>query len=207
MPNPQRCFHCQRYGHSALSFRGKTCAKCGKNYHPSENCSNLPCCINCGEPHPAYSRSCRKWKQEKEIITLKVKENISFPEARKRFSFLQKGPYSLMARAGVCHQSLSVETQVCPNDLVIPPPPPASQRFGPRLTFVVGTEDTTGASRWCRGEGCLCANGGETRGETATAASGRRHWCLLHSKGRAIERCACLGYSDPSQEEGGCVLF
>ncbi|CAN7995165.1 unnamed protein product [Ixodes pacificus] len=102
-----------RYGHSAQSCRGKTtCAKCGKNDHPAENCSNPPCCINCGEPHPAYSRSCRKWKQEKEIITLKVKENISFPEARKRFSFLQKGPYSLVARAGGVPSKSSVGTQV-----------------------------------------------------------------------------------------------
>ncbi|CAN8028736.1 unnamed protein product [Ixodes persulcatus] len=66
VPNPRRCFHCQRFGHSAQSCRGKTtCAKCGQNDHPSDNCANPPHCVNCGEPHAAYSRSCKKWKEEK----------------------------------------------------------------------------------------------------------------------------------------------
>ncbi|CAN7937950.1 unnamed protein product [Ixodes hexagonus] len=133
VPNPRRCFHCQRFGHSAQSCRGKTtCAKCSRTDHPADNCSNAPHCVNCGEPHPAYSRACKKWKDEKEIIILKVKEGISFPEAMKRLSFLQKGSYSTVARAGGVPSRSSVGTQVCPQDLVIPPAPPAIRKSAPR---------------------------------------------------------------------------
>ncbi|KAG0420237.1 hypothetical protein HPB47_003593 [Ixodes persulcatus] len=42
---------------SPFSCRGKTtCAKCGQNDHLSDNCANPPHCVNCGEPHAAYSR-------------------------------------------------------------------------------------------------------------------------------------------------------
>ncbi|CAN7938570.1 unnamed protein product [Ixodes hexagonus] len=133
VPNPRICFHCQRFGHSAQSCRGKTTgAKCGQNDHPADNCANTVHCVNCSGPHPAYSRSCKKWKEEKEIITLKVKEDISFPDARKRLSFLQKGSYSLVTRAEGVSSRTSVGTQVCPKDLVAPPAPPATQRSAPR---------------------------------------------------------------------------
>ncbi|XP_049268933.1 sterile alpha motif domain-containing protein 1-like [Rhipicephalus sanguineus] len=52
--------------------------------------------------HPAYSRSCPSWKKEKEIIGLKVKFNLSFQEARKRFSLHnQSSPsYADVSRRG-----------------------------------------------------------------------------------------------------------
>ncbi|CAN7938035.1 unnamed protein product, partial [Ixodes hexagonus] len=86
VPNPRRCFRCQRFGHGSLTCRGKaTCAKCASTDHPSDNCGNdTPSCVNCQGTHPAYSRSCPLWKREKEILSLKVKENISYPEARKQ---------------------------------------------------------------------------------------------------------------------------
>ncbi|GBN88195.1 hypothetical protein AVEN_12929-1 [Araneus ventricosus] len=33
-------------------------------------------------PHPAFSRSCPQWALEKEILTTKIRKNISFAEAR-----------------------------------------------------------------------------------------------------------------------------
>ena len=33
--------------------------------------------------HAATSRTCPVWKREKEIVTIKYKESLSFPEARK----------------------------------------------------------------------------------------------------------------------------
>ena len=37
----------------------------------------------CGEDHPVYSRSCESWRQEKEILKVKHRNNIPFLEARK----------------------------------------------------------------------------------------------------------------------------
>lgn len=79
VPNPRCCFSCQRFRHSSKTCCGKqTCATCGEAApHPAEPCEEPPCCVNCGGPHATYSRTCAKWNQEKDIISLKVMENMS----------------------------------------------------------------------------------------------------------------------------------
>lgn len=104
-----------------------SCAKCGSQEHAVENCTSDPHCSNCDGDHPAYSRSCPAWKREKEIITLKVNENISYKEARNRLSFVQLS-YADAPRAGVTPQR-----------------PFASARFthsGPRATSTPATSST-----------------------------------------------------------------
>ncbi|XP_055928733.1 uncharacterized protein LOC129959864 [Argiope bruennichi] len=85
VPNPLRCFKCQRFGHSQGTCRGSLrCAKCSADDHETSVCSSQALkCLNCSGPHPAYSRDCPKWKMEKEIQSLKVKRNITYAEARK----------------------------------------------------------------------------------------------------------------------------
>ena len=89
IPNPLRCFECQRFGHHEdRCTAAPVCAKCGKEGYcgpRSENCKGTIKCVNCGKDHPAYSNKCEVWLKEKEIIKLKVKNNISYPEARKLF--------------------------------------------------------------------------------------------------------------------------
>ncbi|GBO04664.1 hypothetical protein AVEN_44499-1 [Araneus ventricosus] len=85
IPNPLRCFKCQRFGHTITACRSKQiCARCSLPDHDSNNCSSTtPKCYNCNGDHPAFFRSCPRYKQEKEILTVKITKNISFPEARK----------------------------------------------------------------------------------------------------------------------------
>ncbi|GBM76580.1 hypothetical protein AVEN_254407-1 [Araneus ventricosus] len=84
IPNPLRCFQCQRFGHSKSSCRGTlTCARCAEVGHDSTTCTAKEKCINCKGDHTSFSRDCFAWKQEKEIISTKIKHQISYAEARK----------------------------------------------------------------------------------------------------------------------------
>ncbi|GBL95340.1 hypothetical protein AVEN_154758-1 [Araneus ventricosus] len=84
IPNPLRCFKCHRFGHSKPSCRGTlTCARCAEVGHESTNCTRTEKCVNCKGEHTSFSRNCIAWKREKEIISTKIKKQISYPEARK----------------------------------------------------------------------------------------------------------------------------
>ncbi|GBM81241.1 hypothetical protein AVEN_236445-1, partial [Araneus ventricosus] len=84
IPIPLRCFQCQRFGHSKSSCRGTlTCARCAEVGHDSTTCTAKEKCINCKGDHTSFSRECFAWKQEKEIISTKIKHQISYAEARK----------------------------------------------------------------------------------------------------------------------------
>ncbi|XP_055943851.1 uncharacterized protein LOC129975017 [Argiope bruennichi] len=85
IPNPLRCFQCQRFGHSKMNCRGSlTCARCAQKGHDSQQCTAEEKCVNCGGDHPSYSRSCPRWALEKQVTTIKFKEDLSYPEARRR---------------------------------------------------------------------------------------------------------------------------
>ena len=88
-PNPLQCYTCYKYGHHE-----RRCNKAGSEglcrhcceaacTHDSANCKNSIKCANCGGEHIATSRTCPVWKREKEIVTVKYRESLSFPEARK----------------------------------------------------------------------------------------------------------------------------
>ncbi|XP_046686701.1 uncharacterized protein LOC124372362, partial [Homalodisca vitripennis] len=84
--NPQRCFRCQRFGHSSkVCSNPETCSRCGDEGHQEEGCKNETRCINCKGKHPAYSRECNIFKEEKEILKIMTIEKLSFNEARKEY--------------------------------------------------------------------------------------------------------------------------
>ncbi|GBO33371.1 hypothetical protein AVEN_105347-1 [Araneus ventricosus] len=86
IPDPIRCFKCQKFGHTITACRGnkENCARCSLPDHNSQTCkSTTPKCFNCSGEHPSFSRSCPRYKLEKEIQTIKITKKISFQEARK----------------------------------------------------------------------------------------------------------------------------
>ncbi|GFT43045.1 putative RNA-directed DNA polymerase from transposon BS [Trichonephila clavipes] len=84
IPNPLRCFKCQRFGHSQTSCLGQlTSSRCASVGHSSTDCTLEPKCTNCLQSHASDSKLCPKWKLEKEIQEIKTNKNISYSEARK----------------------------------------------------------------------------------------------------------------------------
>ncbi|GBN02550.1 hypothetical protein AVEN_89517-1 [Araneus ventricosus] len=65
VPEPLRCYKCEKFGHSVQSCRG----------HASNTCEAAPLCVNCKGDHPSYARSSPRWKDEKEIQAVKLNQN------------------------------------------------------------------------------------------------------------------------------------
>ena len=83
IPNPLRCFQCQKFGHTSKSCKGKKrCANCGGDFH--EDCEEPSQCINCGGDHAAFDRNCPQWVLEKQIQKVKAEQNISYNEAKQQ---------------------------------------------------------------------------------------------------------------------------
>ena len=88
IPSPRRCFHCQMFGHLNTNCRKKMkgepeiCANCGNEIHGE--CDRDAQCANCGGNHATYNKTCDRYLFEKEVLTLKTKEKISFSEAKAK---------------------------------------------------------------------------------------------------------------------------
>ena len=86
IPNPLRCFNCQRFGHASNRCkRTVMCARCAEEGHNDQNCTQAYKCVNCGESHPAYKKDCRAYKCEYQIQYIKTTKNVSFVEARNEY--------------------------------------------------------------------------------------------------------------------------
>ena len=85
VPNPIRCFNCQRFGHGTRTCRQRdpTCVNCGQKGHKQETCECATKCFNCGESHTASDRSCPAFSFERQVNRYKVENRVSFPEARR----------------------------------------------------------------------------------------------------------------------------
>ena len=90
IPNPMRCFRCQRFGHTRTHCRNRPiCAKCASTEHLDEDCqADTFRCVNCDDgqtPHTSYDRKCPAFIKEQEINSIKVTRNVSFKEARSMY--------------------------------------------------------------------------------------------------------------------------
>ena len=87
VPNPRRCFYCQRFGHVSNNCRRKlkdekkVCDNCGQEEHGG--CTRPSFCVNCSGSHPSSSKICDRFVLEREIQAIRAKENIPFPEAKR----------------------------------------------------------------------------------------------------------------------------
>ncbi|GFW63595.1 uncharacterized protein TNCV_4328831 [Trichonephila clavipes] len=120
IPNPLRCFKCQRFGHSQTSCRGRlTCSRCASVGHSSTDCTLEQKCVNCTQSHPSDSKLCQKWKIEKQIQELKTNRNISYFEARRLIVPQLTQTYAQAARPS----TISTASQTDPNlsNIICPP--------------------------------------------------------------------------------------
>ena len=88
VPNPLRCFNCQKFGHHESNCPadvGSVCERCGTGNHDhlTSQCKKPAKCVNCGGNHTSRSSDCDVWKKEKEIMKIKVTQRLTYPEAKK----------------------------------------------------------------------------------------------------------------------------
>ena len=115
IPNPLRCFKCQRFGHHKNNCKRKAaCAKCGSGEHDDSSCTETHLCVNCKGPHTAFSRDCPEWVKEKEIQQIKHTQNLPYPEAKKvvEASRPNNGSYSQVVQQNIQQQPNRVQQPV-----------------------------------------------------------------------------------------------
>lgn len=83
IPAPVRCFKCQKFGHVASKCSKEQVCVCGRALHEGSPCVE-PVCVNCSGPHSVRSKLCPAYKTEMAIQEIKVKERLSYNEARKK---------------------------------------------------------------------------------------------------------------------------
>jgi len=111
IPNPLRCFQCQRFGHHRANCRRKEiCAKCGTEGHGDRGCEEPAHCINCKGNHSAFSRNCPQWKKEQDIQRVRTQNNLTFPEARRRVEAAEYRPPTTRTFSQVVGQVAAAKT-------------------------------------------------------------------------------------------------
>ena len=109
IPNPLQCYSCFKFGHHesrcSSSADSKLCRRCGEalSNHPSpcaNDCQKKCKCVSCGGDHMATSRTCPVWQREKEIVSVKYREGLSFQDARKVVNsrFILTNSYAMAAK-------------------------------------------------------------------------------------------------------------
>lgn len=119
-PSPRRCYNCQRFGHVGKYCRSSTalCVDCGLPSHKGTECTRSLTCVNCGGSHSASSKSCDCYLFEKELIALKIKERLSFREAKERAMEIYVRPG--VTFSSVIKKPLPTAIVSIPNDTIEP---------------------------------------------------------------------------------------
>ncbi|GBL86232.1 hypothetical protein AVEN_131965-1 [Araneus ventricosus] len=117
------------FGHSKASCRGTlTCARYTEAGHDSSDCTASEKCVNCKGSHTSFSLSCSAWKFEKEVIAEKVKNNLSYIEARRivksrtptlgtSYATAAKKKLETTTSASVPFKAAYTPSEICPRSL------------------------------------------------------------------------------------------
>ena len=125
VPNPLRCFNCQRFGHHESDCPidyCSVCEKCGTGgfHHLASACPNPVKCVNCGLNHLSRSNVCEVWKKEKEIMKIKVTRNLTYLEARKIVEHTPETTFSTIVQSAIAKPEIKNDyTQTSENDKII----------------------------------------------------------------------------------------
>ncbi|CAH0547658.1 unnamed protein product [Brassicogethes aeneus] len=87
IPNPLRCFKCQKFGHITDKCESKVqICTCGQPPHDGTPCTLPIKCVNCSGDHPARSRSCPVYQEEATIQRIKTLDKVTYFEAKRRYN-------------------------------------------------------------------------------------------------------------------------
>ena len=116
IPNPVRCYKCQKFGHTKFNCRkNEVYNKCGQEDHTdSQQCKNELKCVNCQGKHASTDKECPKWKEEKEIQRIKAEQGISYTEAKRQMDIFNSVRTSYAQAAAATKpvvKTATVETQ------------------------------------------------------------------------------------------------
>jgi len=112
IPNPLRCFQCQKFGHGKDNCRNETiCLRCGQKGHDNTDCHNQAKCTNCLGDHVATSKDCPVWIKEKNIQRVKTESRISYPDARRLVEGTTPSPLGKSYSAAVKPVCRSIDCQ------------------------------------------------------------------------------------------------
>ena len=112
IPNPVRCYKCQKFGHTKFNCRkNEVCTKCGQEDHTdSQECKNEAKCINCQGKHASNDKECPKRKEEKEIQRIKAERGISYTEAKKQMHIFNSVKTTYAQAAAATKPVVKMET-------------------------------------------------------------------------------------------------
>ena len=115
VPNPLRCFNCNKFGHTSQRCKvAAKCTGCGRYKHEGQ-CEGPKLCSNCNGPHASSAKDCPVWQKDKEIQRVRLEKRISFPEARQlveaKMPTVIIGGKTYVAVASTRRESKSVQCQ------------------------------------------------------------------------------------------------